>query len=494
MNIFEDFDFVKWAFPSDEETTADETSRLYLQALIGLVSVDRNDEIMLDSFIFCWQQFNAQFIDIPKGTLDHLVQVCVANRKPRIEPDADMEDMDAIIYVHLAVGLALLLEKTEDGQSERFSELIDDASRIVKRRNTGSIKSLPDGCMFPLHIEKSMELMEVLIACKLFHRSFNEGKFMDALNFLKDASELAAHTDLWGFGLDDEYPFPTIGTSYSGGDLIAFLVPEQKAVDAFEFLYEENSRDTEWKQLTSHCKAFQHIYEDLATDSVSVFRVEMFSWDFWQLAHMLASQRISRDELVDVLAQMREKETETRLRLYFFGDTWDRLPDKARAALISADREYGNARGRRQGVFEDLWLATREILVETLLKSYNAFSAAQKEQREIKSFAALALALDDDKDLNDIVQDLYYDPLFEDYLREAFNEDDRTFIKGLEKRFGNLNRLRNDTVHANRPAYKQNNFERDIRETYAEFLGIGSNGILPRLMRLHSDGKARRQR
>ena len=200
----------------------------------------------------------------------------------------------------------------------------------------------------------------------------------------------------------------------------------------------------------------------------------------------MALQKMSPDALADALAAIRDKEAETRLRLYFFGDTWDSLPDKARAALISADREYENAHGRRQGIFEDLWQAAREILVETLVKSYNAFSAAQKEQREIKSFAALALALDDDKDLNDIVQDLYYAPLFEDYLRQTFNEDDKAFIKGLEKSFGNLNRLRNDTVHANRPAYKRNRFKRDIHETYAEFLGIGRNGILPRLMRLRS--------
>ena len=123
------------------------------------------------------------------------------------------------------------------------------------------------------------------------------------------------------------------------------------------------------------------------------------------------------------------------------------------------------------------------------MEPYNAFSAAQKEQREIKSLAALALSLDDDKDLNDIVQDLYYAPLFEDYLTQTFNDGDKVFIKGLEKPFRKLNNLRNDAVHANRPAYKRNRFDRDIRETYAEFLGIGRNGILPRLMRLHTKGK-----
>ena len=46
-----------------------------------------------------------------------------------------------------------------------------------------------------------------------------------------------------------------------------------------------------------------------------------------------------------------------------------------------------------------------------------------------------------------------------------------------------LNGLANTANHDHSRTYRS--FESEIREAYAEFLGIGRNGILPRLMRLH---------
>lgn len=483
--IFDNFDFTSWVPQGFLESTG--LSDLGYE---GVLTKFEDYPSLETSFALCWQQLDSRLTP-SNHSYDNILarmSVLVTKNRPHIAPDpgyGDFDDVQAVTYAHLAVGLALLLEKAEGGQSEKFWELLDDALRIIKVRSRVGY-SLDDDNEFSFHMEKSESLLDELINCKQFHRCFNERKYLQALNFLEYASKLASDTEDCGFG--EDY-YSQLEAPYAGYDLVVHVIPEQKAVDAFEFLYEENSRNTNWKLLASHCSAFQHIYEDLATDSVSVFGVAMFSWDFWPLAHMLASQRISRDELVDVLGQMRNKEAETRLRLYFFHSTWNNLPEKARAAIISADREYENTHGRRQGIFEDLWLATREILVEVLVKPYNAFCAAQKEQREIKSFTSLALALDDDKDLDDIVQALYYAPLFEEYLRQTFNEDDKAFIKGAEKAFIKLNRFRNDTVHANRPAYKRNNFERDIRETYAEFLGIGRDGILPCLMRLHTQYK-----
>ena len=244
-------------------------------------------------------------------------------------------------------------------------------------------------------MEKSSVLLNELIVCKQFHRYFNERKYMQALDCLEEASKLASYTEFWWFG--EEFS-SELEAQYAGYHLVANMIPEQKAVDAFEFLYDEKPIDTNWNLLASYCYIFQCTYEDLAVESVysSVLGVSLNSWDFWPIAYKLAALNLSPDEYYKRRDEDRQRDSETRLRLYFFGKTWDSLPEKASKALISADREYENARGRRQGIFEDLWQATREILVEVLLKPYNEFCSAQKE---LKSLAALASAPGEYEDL-----------------------------------------------------------------------------------------------
>ena len=171
--------------------------------------------------------------------------------KPQYMPDGDLVDFDDIVFVHLSVGLALLLEKDIGGQSEKVWGLFDDALSTIKKRSLLGTELVDDGNEFSHHMQKSMDLLEVLIHCKLFHRCSNERRYLKALEHLKEASELATEADSWGFGFDHEYPFPTMGTSDSGAHMIAFLVPEQKAVDAFESLLDDKPEGTDWSELAS---------------------------------------------------------------------------------------------------------------------------------------------------------------------------------------------------------------------------------------------------
>ena len=432
--------------------------------------------------------------------------------KMEIEPDGYVSDKNAAIFVHLSVGVVLLSRQVEQQQTERQWEWIDDALRVINMTITESIKPFYEQTRFPRTIPLSYKMAKSLIWSMSARRLFADYKHVEALRYYSEVVALFSEAnerifDLLEYGdslskealhyelipdddgivgnlLEDESG--ELQPEFIGHGFPTDLFHLENAVKAFDALIDEDSRNTNWTQVAEHCRFFAKNWHLLSipVKSKHIPKQETVG-ESWAIAHGIVLNRMSNDDRIKELQRDRDYQIEDRLRLYFFGDTWDSMPEKACAALISADREYENVRGRRQGVFEDLWLATREILVETLLKSYNAFNAAQKEQREIKSLAALALALDDDKDLNDIVQDLCYAPLFEDYLAQTFNDGDKTFIKSLEKPFRNLNNLRNDTVHANRSAYKRNSFEHDIHETYAEFLGIGRNGILPRLMRLH---------
>ena len=185
-------------------------------------------------------------------------------------------------------------------------------------------------------------------------------------------------------------------------------------------------------------------------------------------------------------AQIRERESETRLRLYFFGKTWDSLPAKARAALISADREFENPRGRRPIIFDHLRHAARATMVESLWKPYREFlrGKAAGGLKDISDLLQVRQIIEDDQSEPDLAP-LVKSPYFDEFLA-TFIEDTK-FVRTLPKKLLDLNDWANKVSHEHHWGYK--GFESQIRETYAEFLGIGRNGILPRLMRLHPKAK-----
>ena len=56
--------------------------------------------------------------------------------KPNASPDGYVSDVDAMMFVHLSVGLALLMEDIEKARTERFWELVQDAIRVIKLPKT----------------------------------------------------------------------------------------------------------------------------------------------------------------------------------------------------------------------------------------------------------------------------------------------------------------------------------------------------------------------
>lgn len=484
MNIFDDFDFTSWVSPDFLESTG--LSGLNYGSVLAKLEYSPSMEA---SFALCWQQLDPHF-ELSNHSYDDILDrlsVLIAKNKPRIVPDptyGDLDDVNAVTFVHLAVGNALLLEEVENRQSERFWELLDDALRIIKIRNEIGYE-LSDDYDFSPYMEKSQALVEELIYCKQFHRNFNERKYMQALDSLKEASRLASYTEFWDFG---EECASALEVWDAGNNLLANIVPEQKAVDAFDYIYEEHSVTIDWGKLASYCNTFQRIYEDLSTESVysSVLGESLNSWAFWPLARLLASQRISRDDLIETLRAMQGKEAEARLRLYFFRETWDSLPDKARASLISADREYENHGGRRPIIFDHLRHAARAIMVESLWKPYREFlrSKAADGLKDLSDVRQVRQIIEDDQTEPDLAP-LVNAPHFEEFLNTV--SEDTRFIKRLPDKLRDLNEWANKVSHQHHWGYK--GFEGQLRETYAEFLGIGRNGILPRLMRLHPKDK-----
>ena len=204
------------------------------------------------------------------------------------------------------------------------------------------------------------------------------------------------------------------------------------------------------------------------------------------MAHGILLNKMSNDDRIKELRRNKDYQIEDRLRLYFFGKTWDSLPAKARAALISADREFENPRGRRPIIFDHLRHAARATMVESLWKPYREFlrGKAAGGLKDISDLLQVRQIIEDDQSEPDLAP-LVKSPYFDEFLA-TFIEDTK-FVRTLPKKLLDLNDWANKVSHEHHWGYK--GFEGQIRETYAEFLGIGRNGILPRLMRLHPKAK-----
>ena len=482
------------------------------------------------SFAICWQPLSLlrKYVSMTDEEASiavehqraylHRLPSIVSKMEPKVGPDEYVHGEDAAIFIHLSVGLLLLAEQVEGGQSERQWEWLDRALWTFGRTETPTSQSFHDQTKFPRTITLSYEIAKALMLCKSASRHYHQRRYEEALRAYSTAliGIWIANNDIfhwWGnednlsedkrhteFVINDVFESDLLedenGEPLSGmrhWDIVEGMFTFERAVKAFDVLIDENARDTDWSQIANICWFFSKNWYLLShpINSTHIPEEESVS-ESWAIARGIVLNMMSSDDRIKELRRNRDYQIEDRLRLYFFGNNWDSLPDKAAAALISADREYENTHGRRQGIFEDLWIATREIMVEVLLSPYNEFLIESRADKKVlKGLDALAPCLDNDKDLYDAVAELFYAAKFEDYLRHSFNGDDGDFIKGLQKPFSQLNRLRNDSVHANRPAYKRNNFEDDIHRTYAEFLGIGRDGILPRLMRLHPKSNAK---
>ena len=541
-NFFKDFFYDEWVTESFREnhSGAGYDIRDYERIL-----ADFDDLAPIEAgFAICWQQVNSGFFDVEEYVNYHLAALewakssvylgeddvakveksiradvedyrnsfaekyescwellpdLVGKNRPEIQPGGYVLESHAIVYAHLAVGFALMLASSEGAQSERFWELIEDALRVIK---TPKIEDIPAWCSErpdirePLEI--SMLLVEAYIWSNLFQKHFRRNNFEQALDCLNRAADLceeicdenseAFHQEslnVFEWMAQRPKDYPGIQTIDIGAHLVTSIISAKDPVQAFERIFEEDSRSTNWKHIAKVCGSIGNIWElyGIGDGVFSEIRQEYTETvTYWQITQALAEQKIGPAAAVDYIRAAQDSEAVTRLRLYFFPEEWKNLPDKARASLISADREYERGDGRRPIIFDHLRSATRAIMVEKFWDPYREFLIA-KARRGLKTGHALSpvLQIIEDEQAEPDLAPLLKAPDFEEFLG-TISEDPR-FLRRLPKKLTDLNVWANKVSHEHHWGYK--GFDDQIRKTYAEFLGIGQSGILPRLMRLH---------
>lgn len=216
------------------------------------------------------------------------------------------------------------------------------------------------------------------------------------------------------------------------------------------------------------------------SDEEAIFK-EM---EYWHKVAGWAEERLTPDQLRELIEQREDKAAALRLRTYFFpDDLWKQLPERAQQALVSADRltVTGTSLSRGEAVFNELRIATEEVLNRYLWQPVSEW--AMEQPSPIRGTAnILKQARDGEPSLDDLVQLLWSDGV-KDYLRSIGVDDEGVRFLTKEKRMTDhlqrLQRSRNKAEHELDSAGNAN-----PRDLYAESLGIGRKGVLPEILRL----------
>ena len=207
---------------------------------------------------------------------------------------------------------------------------------------------------------------------------------------------------------------------------------------------------------------------------------ESLSWgEFWHGAKAWAAAQLSPNEYHEMRQTDEKVAAESRLKAYFFNESWAILSERCKERLTDADRIWnspGNASW--EAVLNDLRIAVEEVCQQFLwqqLLSNGGVSLA------LLSLLKKGIDVDGRPGVNDCIQ-ICRHPEFKKHLTRLRVDDvDREFLTNqLPVAMRRLRDNRNRAEHeAGEPWHRG-----QVRPIVDEFLGIGQIGILPQLVRI----------
>ncbi|MBI4297874.1 MAG: hypothetical protein HY676_05015 [Chloroflexi bacterium] len=388
-------------------------------------------------------------------------------------PGAEVKLSPSALHLHTAFCCALAaLEKRRTSQSytERFQELLEYAQRSILLFP----REAPDGADDENFqwIKEEIRIMGAIINGELFNLRFIEGRYEDALwHFSKTYFELGSvERDL------------------------GYLKP-QDAVDCFERIRQQPHIVTDWKRVAQNCRAAgDWIGEwDIGPDlDVPLIDSQGNKWWshrlFWGFATGFATSRLTPDQLRSWKESEEQEHADRHMETLFFPGQWKQLPEAVRDALTQADVVWWSRdRSTKSAVIENLWKATVEIVRETLWAPF--VEHVRSHPRE----ELLMLKLDElqkkpswEPSLGDFLHLMFKESCFDSFMRShQVSKDDKDFLSSIDRHLGKLNSLRRKSVHPREGEVVQ---AQDVEWTYRTFLGVGCQGILPRLARIQLKG------
>jgi hypothetical protein len=406
-----------------------------------------------------------------------------ASRVP-YEPDTEPDYSDLVVYANIAACYALLLKERDD-LSEDVRDMLEEAWRALHRFGIEHM-SADDQEEF----SRSLCGLVSVVLVELFRVRHIDGNYEEALHLFAQALSYASDTLLAAFGEEaiefwrlkyEEY-IPIIN------------VNAQEAVDVFENL-RTSAKTRNWRQIAADCRMINLSWGDCLGSSQEFRNPEEvvidregqeWQWSsFWEQAWGWVKAKMEPSELLEEMKLAEDEHAEQRLKTYFFHGLWHYLPDRARQSLVEADRVLNSAIGRREAIPNELRLATEATLLPMLWHPFTEWIDNQphrslKDLRFIDMQKKLAQKQREPSLANLI--EMWKTDAFDQFLGKAFpKEEERSFIANLSQPLIELNRERRK---AERPPSKPASQIVNVVPVFRKFIGIGCEGILPRLAQI----------
>ncbi len=214
-----------------------------------------------------------------------------------------------------------------------------------------------------------------------------------------------------------------------------------------------------------------------------------FLIDYDQMLKAWVRGSLSLPEIRSIFEEREDAAAERRLQVYYFADgLWQALPNRARAALVSADRAFvSGGAGRASGILNELRIAAEELLRYRLWEPLILWMERQPDYLTSPDFVEIRYARERAHRGSPSLET--HERLLRDgigvgrFLRERV-VGDKTGLQFITqqaaKHLGRLRQARNAAEHE--PGYEADSAA--IRDLYAEAVGVGRKGVLPEMARL----------
>ena len=268
----------------------------------------------------------------------------------------------------------------------------------------------------------------------------------------------------------------------------------------FDEVKTNHRRVGDWSQVAEDCRALMNAFHVSGLDDeIQDEHGDVVGWSaYWNGAQTWARAQLSPTALQEYLSRVEEDDASRRLKLYFFGETWNTLPRKAQAAIVNADLlMHSKERGQRLGtVLNELQVATEEVFNWGVWHPLANVEATEwiPELDEFEQRRAETSGSMKGPGLRDYVW-VCDRPFFGKFLeRRGVGCPEIAFLtQDLPELCRSLLGLRNAAQHdlGREPSRTV------VDGVYKAFLGIGRLGVLPALTRigtmLRRDGPRRRK-
>lgn len=506
--------------------------------LVLLQRIEKEENLLQDSSELFWRfylqsidpdQFkertefwiNRQLEDSPKGGgfqdpkirdyilsgSEKLSQVIIdkldelSERKYVSYPPDEKEDPVALsVYLYIEASRLARFLKSEQ-YSERTRECLANTINVFNRchKSKGNYSNDP----WPQEYSVSLYAIGSFLHITQFSIQKSDADYENALKSLAlgFTMNILASGSFPKYGFDNPHAIAsisfinTIGNIWDNAPWMQNLDP-QEPVDCFEAILSGNNK-SEIKEIADICsffvtvaKSWWPIVKNTWPDEereMEVIDAKGETWnlpEYWQHALGRAETQLTPSEFKKIIDEREEQAAEKRLHKYFFGEAiWEKLPERSRRSLISADRDwFSGSIVRIEAILNELRIAVEEILIQFFWEPLVIWVEKDgQNQRGTQEFQEFRIELTNKGKIPSILdfERICKMPITGTYLvaKNIPRESRLWFIQNLQKSLYPLRQARNRAEHESGSEFTHE----EINRFYEEFIGIGQPGVIKQL-------------